>query len=452
MRPAEHPSPFPIERRHAAKLRRGLTRSSSLLLPVVITLVLLPAFRTSAEPNIPRKKTTIEFAIPERPPQTVPRSVLIRGLCGDIGQSCTWERTLGGPGADRAHALAPMADDGMVVVGDTGWLSGPLSGWIVRLDRSGQPLWEKRVGGRDSDQIRAVVATPEGGVVAAGHSRSAGAGESDFWIVSLDSRGDVQWQRLYGGEANDRARAIAIDSRNGDYLVGGFTRSKAEGDGDGWLIRLNPNGMMTWNATFGGPGEDAIYKIEAAADGWLLAGYKEFADERGYDLWVMKLDHGGRLIWERTFDRNSFDAASSIRVAADGRILVVGQTSRSMSDSDAWLLGLSSEGDLLWERSDGGSKIDVALDVAIDAAGFWVVALATSSFGSGSQDTWVLGLNHEGTLIWERIYGGAMWDSPAALELAANGDLLIAGSTAVSALNREDFWLLRLNSRGDFYD
>ena len=452
MRPTEHQLDTRFRRRISAHLHPSLAQSLRRFALLVIILLLYPDLRLGAEPNIPRKKKTIPFTIPEGPPPSIPRSVLVRGLCGAVDQACTWERTLGGPGADRAHAIAPMPDDGMVVVGDTGWLSGPQSGWIVRLDRSGQPLWEKRVGGRDSDQIYAVAASSEGGVVAVGHSRSDGAGESDFWIVSLDGKGDVLWHRLYGGEANDRGRALAIDPTSGDLLVAGFTRSKGAGAGDGWLIRLNAAGKMTWNGTFGGPGEDAIYDIEPVAGGWLLAGYKQFSDARGYDLWVVKVDTEGRKLWERTFDRNTFDAASSIEVAPDGRILVVGQTTRSMADSDAWLIALGSDGQLLWERSDGGSKIDVALDVALDDDGLWVVAVATSSFGSGSHDTWVLGLNDRGVLIWERIYGGATWDTPAALELAANGDLLIAGSTAVSRTNREDFWLLRLNRRGDFYE
>ena len=343
-----------------------------------------------------------------------------------------------------------MDDDGLAVVGNTKWVGGTDNGWILRLDREGRALWERILGGSGTDQLYGIAATPSGGVVAAGHSSTGGFGMSDAWIVHLNERGEVVWDRAFGGIANDRARAIAAGP-DGGYLVGGFTRSKGAGDGDAWLLHLNDEGNLLWERVLGGQGDDGIFHIEAMEDGWLLAGYRQFADARNYDMWVLRIDSSGRDIWEQTFDRHNFDAAAAVAATPEGGAIVVGQTSRSISETDALVLSLDPDGHVQWERTIGGPKVDMGWDVAVADNGMAVLVLATASFGMGSTDAWLLGLNSEGVTLWEHTYGGRTWDKPSAIETTVSGELLLVGSTTAGS-SYEECWLLRLNARGGLYD
>jgi uncharacterized delta-60 repeat protein len=384
------------------------------------------------------------------------RPVGSRPAC--TAEACTWERTMGGTEEDKAYAVVATPDDGLIVAGNTMSFGNPrYDAWIARLDRAGETVWERRLGGPQADHFYALAAAPDGGVLAAGDTRSAGVGESDVWLARLDGAGEVLWQRVLGDASNDRARA-ALALPNGDFLVGGFA-GVGLGDRDIWIARITDDGEPVWQQQLGGPGDDGAFHLALAADGDLLAtGYwrtgeadgEADGEDRGFDLWAARLSPDGEPVWQRRFHRGSFDAGTGVVPLADGGLVVTGMTQTGgPGEVDVWVLRLDRDGEPAWQRRFGGARTDGAWAAIGRPGGGLVISAATASRGAGSTDAWMMGLDADGELAWERVIGGALWDRPTALAASSAGDeLLVAGYTTTTGAGFEDFWLLRLDGRG----
>lgn len=370
--------------------------------------------------------------------------------CPDDSSICTWERTYGGRLAEKAYAVTEMADGGFAVAGHTLSHGRPRTdAVVVRFDRAGKVLWQRVFGGPATEQLYGIVALADGGVAVAGHTRSRGAGQSDVWIVRLDADGRRVWQRRFGGPANDRARSIAA-APDGGVVVAGFTRSRGAGDGDAWLLRLDRHGELIWDSVYGAEGDDGAYNvIPLPGGGFAVAGYSQGLGREAYELWVLWVDDRGWVKWERRFRRGMFAAATGLTPAANGGLYVVGLSHRSSSERpNVWVMHLDRYGAFVWQKVVGGPKSDGGWGLAATADGGFVVLAATASRGAGSTDAWLMRFDPAGKLLWERLYGGALWDRPTAILVTRDGGLMVTGYTTSQGTGEEDIWLLRLDHRG----
>jgi uncharacterized delta-60 repeat protein len=371
--------------------------------------------------------------------------------CADTGRICTWERAIGGPLAEKAYAVAEMADGGFAVAGHT-MSNGRFrdDALVVRFDRSGNTLWGRVFGGRDTEQLYGIVALDDGGVAVAGYTRSYGDGQSDAWVVRLDADGKQLWQRTFGGPENDKARSIAATA-DGGLIVAGSTRSRGAGEGDAWILRLDPDGTLAWQTVHGAAGDDGAYNIiPVPGGGFAVAGYSQPVDAKPYDLWVLRLDDDGRIAWEQRFVRGVFGAATGLTPAPDGGLYVVGMSHESSAEMPkVWVLRLDGGGALVWQKLIGGPKTDGGWGIAATADGGFVVMAATASQGAGSTDAWLMQFDPAGELVWERLFGQSLWDLPTAILVTRDGGLMVAGYTTSQGNGQEDFWLLRLDDQGE---
>jgi uncharacterized delta-60 repeat protein len=415
----------------------------------------------SAEVTVPQASAPsdrIDIARIDIPTDTPKRNredigeILKYGICADPIARCTWERTFGGAQEDKAYGIATMLDDGVVVVGNRRLLSTfGQNAWILRLNRSGEIVWEREFGGRKGDEVYGVVATTDDGIVFAGNSRSRGAGKSDVWVLRLDKSGNTVWERTFGGTDDDRARSIAATA-DGGFVIAGFTQSRGSPEGDAFIIKIDSAGELSWEQTAGGSRNDAVIHIATMSDGGLIAtGYKDLGDPKGYELWVLRLNPQGRLLWDRTFGHGIFDAGTSVVPTADGGSVVVGVTSEdAYRRDDAWVIRLDARGKVVWEQTFGGPEPETAWSVVDMRDKGYAVLVSTSSYGAGSADAWLLRLDRDGALIWERMFGGKLWDRPTSAVLTADGGIFVAGYTTTQGAGREDYWLFRLDSDGRF--
>ena len=360
----------------------------------------------------------------------------------------TWARTFGGPRADKLYALAPLADGGALAVGSTRAPgAGRDDGWVLRLDDAGRPLWQRRDGGRDTEQFYGVVAAADGGAFVVGHTRSAGVGESDLWIERLDRRGRRLWERTVGGPANDRARALASD-HHGGVVAAGFSGSAGAGGRDLWVVALDGAGAVRWERRFGGPDHDMAYAVATdGAGGAVVAGYVLAgpATARDFDWRVVALDAAGAVRWDTRLDRTPFDLATAVAVTPDGGAIVAGTSERD--GRDVRVARFDAAGALAWERVLGGPGRDTIWGIAATPEGP-VLAGSTNSRGAGSQDLWVVGLGDDGATRFVRTHGGPLWDRGTAVEPAADGGLWVAGYTTSVGAGFEDGWVLKLDRLG----
>ena len=271
-------------------------------------------------------------------------------------------------------AGSTASTDGDVTGSHGGYGDSAFDAWVVKLNATGGLVWQKCLGGSDRDGANAVQQTADGGYIVAGITVSTDGdvtgnhGSSDAWVMKLNATGDPVWQRCLGGTSYDEANAVQ-QTADGGYIVAGETRS-ADGDvtgnhggyGDFWVVKLDATGSIVWQKCLGGSGEDIAHAIQQTADGgYLVAGSTQSTNgdvsgvHGGYgytpvDVWVVKLDATGGLVWQKCLGGSSSDWAFAARQTADGGYIIAGETYSTDGDVtgfhgdyvDVWVVKLGA--------------------------------------------------------------------------------------------------------------
>ncbi|MEF3167806.1 MAG: hypothetical protein K6360_00500 [Deltaproteobacteria bacterium] len=179
----------------------------------------------------------------------------------------------------------------------------------------------------------------------AGKTWSFGAGGYDFWVIKLDANGNVAWQKTYGGTNTDEAWSIQ-QTTDGGYIVAGGTGSFGAG-GDLWVIKLDASGNVAWQKTYGGPRYEYATSIQQTSDGgYIVAGLTYSFGTGDADFWVLKLDASGNVTWQKTYGGPRYEYATSIQQTSDGGYIVAGGTGSFGAGSDFWVIKLDANGEI----------------------------------------------------------------------------------------------------------
>ncbi|MCP4364530.1 MAG: hypothetical protein GY800_04455 [Planctomycetes bacterium] len=365
---------------------------------------------------------------------------------------CGWAATYGGTVEDWASSIQQTREGGYIVAGLAGSFGvGKRSLWVLKLRPDASVEWQKAYGGLVRDEAKSIRQTGDGGYIVAGVTRSFGVWEADMWVLKLRPDGAVEWQKAYGGVARDEALSIQ-QTGDGGYIVAGYTESFGAGKEDFWVIKLRSDGAVEWQKTYGGVDMDGASSIQQTGDGgYIVAGYTRSFDAGGGDFWVLKLAPDGSVEWQKAYggtDRDG-DGAGSIRQTRDGGYIVAGATlSFDVGDSDLWVLKLKSNGTIEWQNTYGGAGSDRAESIRQTGDGGYIVAGTTGSFGAGKDDFFVLKLESDGTIEWQKAYGGADLDWASSIQQTREGGYIVTGLTKSFGAGGFAFWVLKLRPDG----
>jgi uncharacterized delta-60 repeat protein len=279
--------------------------------------------------------------------------------------------------------------------------------------------------------------------------------ELDAYVVRLDASGKVLWQKNYGGLLDDGASAV-LELKGGDLMVFGYTGSFGKGAQDGWILRLSPQGDLRWQMSYGGPGDEVIYSAIQMPNGQIvIAGHTSSSGAGGYDAWILRISDNGSLLSEKTYGGPLNDRATALAPTSDGGVLFVGATSSFGSgDSDIWIVRLGPSGNLVDQKTIGGSGADYATDILPLGHDYWYIAGATASTADGTYDAWVGMIKPDDTLAWQKTYGGKGDDFAEKLAPEPGGGLVFLGEThsaAPAGSNLQtglDAWLVLADQNG----
>jgi len=289
---------------------------------------------------------------------------------------------------------------------------------------------QKTFGGSGYDYASSVKQTTDGGYIVAGYTGSFGAGSSDVYILKLNPDGSLAWQKTFGGSDYDVAHSIQ-QTTDGGYIVAGYTNSF--GYYDAYILKLNSDGSLAWQKTFGGTGYDEAYSIQQTTDGGYIVAGKTYPFRAGdYDIYILKLNSDGSLVWSKTFGGSNNDEAYSIQQTTDGGYIVAGKTyTFGAVWSDAYVLKLDSDGSLEWQKTFGGSGNDWAYSIQQTTDGGYIVAGLTGSFGAVWYDAYVLKLDSDGSLSWQQMFGEDGYDAAYSIQQTTDGGYIVAGVTGL---------------------
>jgi len=362
----------------------------------------------------------------------------------------TWARTFGGTVAEGSGSIQQTSEGGYIVAGWTDSFGAGYSDiWVLKLNSDGAVAWQKAYGGTFTDFAYSIQQTDDGGYIVAGYTYSFGAGDYDFWVLKLNSDGAVAWQKAYGGAFQDQPEPIQQTS-DGGYIVAGFTYSFGAGYSDIWVLKLNSDGAVAWQKAYGGTYWDYVTSIQQTSDGgYIVAGYTYSFGAVDYDFWVLKLNPDGTVVWQKAYGGTNNDFVRSIQQTNDGGYIVAGWTdSFGAGSRDFWVLKLDSDGTVAWQKSYGGTSFDTAIPIRQTNDGGYIAAGYTASFGAGANDAWVLKLNSDGAVAWQRAYGGTSTDIAYSIQQTGDGGYIVAGWTDSFGAGDSDSWVLKLPPDG----
>ncbi len=353
--------------------------------------------------------------------------------------------------------------------------------WVVKLSSSGEIEWEKTFGGSAKDEGHTIIQTSDQGYAIVGYAYSddgdlnGNYGDGDVWIVKLSSIGNIQWKSRIGGSSLDWGRSIIQTDDDGYTLVGWSYSmdgdvSDNHGDSDVWMVRLNSLGVIQWEKTLGGSNLDLGNSMIQTTDGgyaitgWSWSGDGDLSVNNGSaDVLVVKTDSNGGIEWKKSFGGGSFDIGLSIIQTDDNGFAIAGgaesnngDVNDNHGDSDVWIIKLNASGDIEWKKTMGGSDFDRGHSlIQTGDEGYAILGRTKSNDGDVSEnngfvDIWFIKLNSSGEIELEKTLGGSGEDWGNSIIQTGDGKFTILGWTESNNgdVSRNqgsaDFWIVRL--------
>ncbi len=365
------------------------------------------------------------------------------GLCifstSSLGQVFPWARAYGGPDSETINDC-DRGQSGFFLAGFTNSVGmGGLDLWVAKLTERGAASWQVAIGGAANDQAHEVVATSDGGCIAAGQTNSFGAGGNDGWIVKLDANGVIEWQKTYGGRGSEGFTTIAASPRG--YYVGGSVNFQ-EAEQDAWVLEIDPTGTIIWQEFFDNNKTDWITSIAPTPDGLVFVANSN-SDFLGrpsnipfFRPWLVRLDPDGGVRWSKTYNMSGGDMWNHISTTRDGGFVATGEIlAAAFFRGDFWIVRLDGAGTPVWDQRFGDNfgflDADIGGQVRETLDGGFLAVGSTNTGGAGSQDAWLVKVDSNGQHLWNKTYGTSGFDSANAMALGDSGQVLVAGTVQI---------------------
>ena len=350
----------------------------------------------------------------------------------DGGGNIQWERVYGGSNYENCGSIKQTSDHGYIFCGSTDSNDGDVIGnhdggdaWIVKIDTMGAIQWQKYFGGSGGDGAFDIQLCLDSGYVFTGSTNSTDGdidynhGGNDVWVVKLGSNGDKMLSKTYGGSGGDEGSAIAV-TLDGGYIIasnvdagdGDISNANYHGISDYWILKIDSLGSIQWSKCFGGTNAELVYSIHGTnEEGYIIGGISRSIDgdvtghhgtTTKYDYWIVKITESGNLIWQRSLGGTNDDQCFSIMKTNDGQFVAAGYATSDDGDvtfnhsnnSDAWIVKLDSSGILQWQYSYGGSNSDGETSILQSSDGSYIF------FGESSSNDYDVNVNNGGLDYW----------------------------------------------------
>jgi hypothetical protein len=364
-------------------------------------------------------------------------------------QPITFQKTFGGSGNDYSSSVQQTSDGGYIIAGYTRSIGiFDFDVYLIKTDSNGDTLFTKTFGGSDWDDGRSVQQTTDGGYILAGYTSSLGAGSFDVYLIKTDANGDTLFTKTFGGSGNDHSNSVQQTS-DGGYIIAGVTYSFGAGFYDVYLIKTDVNGDTLFTKTYGGGGDDYGSSIQQTSDGgYIIAGGTESFGTGSGDVYLIKTDANGNTLFTKTFGGSDNDYGYSVQQTSDGGYIIAGGTESFGADSgDVYLIKTDANGDMLFTKTFGGSGYDIGNSVHQTSDGGYIIAGQTYSFGAGG-DVYLIKTDANGNTLFTKTFGGSGYDRSYSVQQTSDGGYIIAGRTSSFGAGGYDVYLIKTDANG----
>ena len=387
-----------------------------------------------------------------------------------------WQGCFGGSDWESSYDIL-LVDDGYLITGstrsddgDVSYFNGMSDIWLVKISNTGDLLWEKTYGGSKGEGSTRIFEAGEGNFYIIGASNSSDGDVSndpypntwDLWVLKIDSTGNIIWEEIYGGNGDETVWTGTTTDDGG--LVALVWTGSSDGDVsnhyglyDAWMIKVNSEGEKQWDFTLGSPGQDVGQAIIQTSDGGFLVGISTLLFEGGNitctphnsdysEAVLVKLDADLNIEWDRCYGGSENDGATALAEVSDGYIMggYAGSNDGDISgwhgESDIWIVKVDFDGGILWQKCLGGYNFDDLRNLHLLDNEEIVIASASAS-NSGDvtgnhstseydHDIWIVNLDNDGEILWQHCFGGiANEELMFGFHYKSENNFVIAGQT-----------------------
>jgi len=368
----------------------------------------------------------------------------------------TFESQIGGKEHDHARAVS-VVDDGYLITGysDSFTKHRDEDGYLFKLDKQGNKKWSIHFGTKEDEKLYGMTVDDHNNILVTGYTERLGNNRQSAYLAKISPEGKFLWHRgywqrsnslytgkdvvqsygdgyviaatqdrpkffkkavdifivgtdrdghrigsrFYGGKKEDRAEAIIKD--DGGYVIAGSTESWGHGDKDMYLIKTDKSGNRLWHQVYGGEDDDVANDIIATDDGYVIVGTTDSFDLTDKDVYVVKVDKHGKLLWQHLYGGGRDDVGNAIIEDDDGYVVVGGtaSTGKPGYEMDIYLFKISKKsGKLLWQRTYGKEDEDIGYDIAKTEDGYIIVG-DTQTPRYRYYDVYVIKTDKDGKIV-----------------------------------------------------
>ncbi|MHA1964510.1 MAG: hypothetical protein ACXACG_01425 [Candidatus Thorarchaeota archaeon] len=357
-----------------------------------------------------------------------------------INFSPLWNRTYGGFDQDRFYGMTQCEDGGYAFVGYAQSFGTDEDLWVVRTDSNGDVLWTTVLSEAAGHDIgREIIECENGDLVVVGYSYPTG--DNHARIDRIDRDGNVVWSKLIGEVPTQDFFEGVVESKSGCLLAVGRTESWGAGGNDVLAVCFDPNGNEIWIRTFGGAADDSgISVVECASGGYAILGETMSFGEGSYDFWLLRIDNDGNLLWDETYGGTDTDYGYEIIEYSAGGFVMAGST-ESLGDpqGDFWAIMVDDSGTEVWNETYVGSGQDFATGIVESVRGGFAI-VGVSDFISGTDQVRITRIDIDGSEIWSSWYGGPDVDYGYGIEEVHPEEFVVGGTTRSYGSGSFDGW------------
>jgi len=371
-----------------------------------------------------------------------------------------WNKTVGGQ-TNFGTSVTETRDGAYMIIGGS---NDREDVWLMKMDPNGNEMWNRTFGRQYEDIGISVQQTSDGGYIITGQTESWGYFTNDVLLIKTDSLGNEIWNKTFGGLDCDGGISV-IENKDSDYIILGFTSEYGAGGNDIWLIKTDSSGNEKWNSTFGGSNDEEGHFVQETRDGgYVIKGFTESYRTGEKNVWLIKTDSHGKEVWNKTFSgsckySNNYDAGIGAHETDDGGYVVLGQTWSHNSEESGyfWLIKTDSYGNEIWNRSFYGSDEDCVGTIQLTDDGGYVILGGTEYGYDKDADVHLIkcpwsALDGKSPAVeWSKVLGDSNKDEYSnSIQQTTDGGYIILGVTALyGSGERGYFWLIKTDSNGN---
>lgn len=319
---------------------------------------------------------------------------------------------------------------------------------LIRMNHLGERVWTKSLASPGEDALNTIKTYDSEHFLYAGILDSETSGsEGAFGMLDID--GNLVWQLTIGGNSNEEVTDMTV-CNDGKIFVAGNTTSYGEGDQDVFIALADATGHLEWSKIYGTPMYEKVLGSACDLDGNLyIWGHQNGSETSGYDTFIMKFDTNGDEVWNKHFSLQSNELAWDILLTPNGDLLLSGDTNSSgEGQNDIFLIRMNTEGDVLWSKTFGSFASEHATAICKMKNDMYMISGGTGSFGSGGLDFLAMYVNDNGDLKYASAIGGEIKDISVGAFKTKDGGAVLLGNTRSFGEGYTSGYMVKINNSG----